>query len=50
MKRRFSLYHDIIRPILEIIVGKRYSCCGDLRNCTRCCKANGWDDWMREKK
>jgi len=49
MKHKFSFYYDVIYPLLRLIIGKRYDCCAKLRNCTKCCKEHGYDDWMREK-
>ena len=49
MKHRFSLYHDLIYPTLAKIIRKRYGCCNKLKNCTRCCKKNGYDDWLKEE-
>lgn len=49
MKQRFNLYDDLIYLILKKIVGKRYGCCGKLKNCTRCCKKNGYDDWQKKE-
>ena len=50
MKHRFSLYYDLIYPALTKIIGKRYGCCGKLKNCEKCCKKNGYDDWQRMAK
>lgn len=40
MTHRFSIWYDAILPLLQKIVGKRYGCCGKLRNCTRCIRRN----------
>lgn len=50
MKHRFNIYLDFIRPLLCKIVGKRYGCCNRLRNCTKCCRDNGYDDWKRREE
>lgn len=47
MKHRFNLYFDIILPFINKIAGHRYGCCNKIKNCTRCCKENGYDDWQR---
>ena len=44
MRHKFNLWRDGIYPILSKLVGKRYGCCGKLRNCTRCIKRNGWEE------
>lgn len=49
MKHRFNLFYDLIYPLAAKIVGKRYGCCRKLKNCTRCCKKHGWDDWEKEE-
>lgn len=45
MKHKFNLWNDWIYPILAKIVGKKYGCCGKLKNCHRCCVKNGWKEW-----
>ena len=30
-----------------IVIGKRYGCCDKLKNCAKCCRENGWEDWER---
>ena len=50
MKHRFNLYNDIILPVLYKISGHRYGCCDKIKNCTRCCKKNGYDDWAKKKQ
>lgn len=44
MEHRYNFLRDTIYPILRKIVGKRYSCCEKLKNCTRCIKRNGWEE------
>lgn len=31
MKHRFNLFYDLIYPLAEKIVGKRYGCCRELK-------------------
>jgi len=45
MKHKFKLWNDLIYPILAKIVGKKYGCCGKLKNCHRCCVKNRWEEW-----
>ena len=26
-------------------IGKKYGCCGKLKNCHKCCVKNGWEEW-----
>ena len=47
MKHKFNLYHDFIYPIFAKVIGKRYGCCDKLKNCAKCCRENGWEDWER---
>jgi hypothetical protein len=42
MKHRFNLWYDLLLPILNKIVGKKYGCCGKIKNCHRCCVKNGY--------
>ena len=45
MKHRFNLWYNFLLPIMNKIVGKKYGCCGNLKNCHRCCVKNGYEEW-----
>lgn len=45
VKHKFNLWYDLLLPILNKVVGKKYGCCDKIKNCHKCCVKNGYDEW-----
>lgn len=48
MSHGFNIWYDLIRPAIYKLVGHKYGCCEQLRNCSKCCAKNNWEDWKKE--
>jgi hypothetical protein len=45
MKHKINIWYDFLLPVINKLIGKKYSCCDKIRNCHKCCRKNGYDEW-----
>lgn len=50
MSHSFNIWYDLIRPVIFKLVGNKYGCCEQLKNCSKCCAKNNWVDWKKENE